>query len=877
MVRSMTKRGMPKPFAILIAFVLALYFVPFSSMSASAAEGDPVVTQEDGVNGCMGVRTTPGSENTDKRLVSGNLEPGGTVTFEITYPVDATDVAGRTTFVITDCVFIDDEPVVKYSVSFVPNTENFVLTFNLVIPDDAPIGSEYCNYAKTTAAPSESQASNRKAGPACFLIGGDVRVLKVDQDGNPLAGAEFEVVCTRPESTVDAKVIISGLVDENGDPAVAETNGRVTSVTGFTDAEGAIAIAGPAGTECTVTELNPPDGYLPEGDSSIDLTIPNGSDQLVYTFENIGTGDLTISKHAVGGSGTFHFEVDCDGTAYDHLGEDAVAIQVDAGDTETHVIGDIPIGTECTVTEEENGLFSTVVVPEDGTVTIDGDGETVAFTNTRLTGDLTITKNAVGDAGTFTFEVDCDGTAYDHLGEDAIVLEVAADGTETLVIEDIPTGTVCTVTEEENGLFSTVVVPEDGTVTIDADGEGVEFTNTRLTGGLTISKHAVGGSGTFVFDVDCEGTANDRTGDNPVTITVGADESQQILVASNIPAGTVCTVTERDNPLFTKTAQVPGNGTVTIGNNGETVSFTNTRNFGVITVTKNLVGAANGAATSFTFDVDCPGTAYDQQGLVVNVINGTSGSASTNSIPTGLTCTVTERAAPDWKLTAVVPATGAVQPGSTVTFTNTRLQGTLNISKAVSPVAGNGVVVEFGDTLTYTLTVSATGEQRQPDVIVTDYLPGFDPARPSSGKTTYVAGSAKCIGAGTCTVTGPGANGLITWSLGEMAAGTTRQVTFQVIINDVTGAAGETVAVDILNAGAVQSTRTPKKPSNQVITPVSKVLPVKVSKPPVVVLPHTGATLPVGPVVGGAIALLGMGLLLVAAAGRRPSGWTAGR
>ena len=106
-----------------------------------------------------------------------------------------------------------------------------------------------------------------------------------------------------------------------------------------------------------------------------------------------------------------------------------------------------------------------------------------------------------------------------------------------------------------------------------------------------------------------------------------------------------------------------------------------------------------------------------------------------------------------------------------------------------------------------------------------------------------------------------------------MAAGTSRQVTFQVTIDDVTGAAGETVAVDILNAGAVQSDRTPKTPSNQVVTPVSKVLPVKVHKPPVVVLPHTGAPLPVGPTVGGAVALLGLGLLLLVAASRRRSSW----
>jgi hypothetical protein len=77
------------------------------------------------------------------------------------------------------------------------------------------------------------------------------------------------------------------------------------------------------------------------------------------------------------------------------------------------------------------------------------------------------------------------------------------------------------------------------------------------------------------------------------------------------------------------------------------------------------------------------------------------------------------------------------------------------------------------------------------------------------------------------------------------------------------------VAVDILNAGAVKSDRTPTTPSNQVVTPVSKVLPVKVHKPPVVVLPHTGATLPVGKTVGGAVALLGLGLLMLAAGRRR--------
>lgn len=198
--------------------------------------------------------------------------------------------------------------------------------------------------------------------------------------------------------------------------------------------------------------------------------------------------------------------------------------------------------------------------------------------------------------------------------------------------------------------------------------------------------------------------------------------------------------------------------------------------------------------------------------------------------------------------------------------------GDLTVLKEVGPVAGNGVVVDVGDELTYTLTVTASGALNQTNVVVTDYVPGFDPARAGSGSTTYVPGSAVCLGAGTCTVTEPGADGLITWSLGSMAAGTSRQVTFKVTIDQVEGAPGESVAVDILNAGAVQSSETPKTLSNEVVTPVTQVFPVKVGQPPTVeptVLPRTGAAVPPGILAAVAITLLGLGLALLAAGRRR--------
>ena len=129
----------------------------------SAAE----VILEPGTNGCTGV--LPSNDgNTDMRLVGGTLYPGGTAIFEITYPVNASNVGKD--FTILDCAYINDVATLKYTVSFVPSNQFFVLSLTLAVPTNAPVGGEYCNYVKTTGSPTASQGSQRKAGPACFII-----------------------------------------------------------------------------------------------------------------------------------------------------------------------------------------------------------------------------------------------------------------------------------------------------------------------------------------------------------------------------------------------------------------------------------------------------------------------------------------------------------------------------------------------------------------------------------------------------------------------------------------------------------------------------------------------------------------------------------
>ena len=138
-----------------------------AAMLASTALAGTEVTLQPDASGCTGVLPSTDG-NTDMRVVGGTMVPGGTAVFEITYPLTASSVGKN--FTITACAFINDVATLKYLVSFVPSNQSFVLRMTFAVPDDAPVGGMYCNYAKTTRSPTAAQASQRKAGPACFII-----------------------------------------------------------------------------------------------------------------------------------------------------------------------------------------------------------------------------------------------------------------------------------------------------------------------------------------------------------------------------------------------------------------------------------------------------------------------------------------------------------------------------------------------------------------------------------------------------------------------------------------------------------------------------------------------------------------------------------
>src|SRR5581483_4295195 len=208
------------------------------------------------------------------------------------------------------------------------------------------------------------------------------------------------------------------------------------------------------------------------------VTVTDGSVQLghnqdiVCTITNIRrTGSLTVSKTTNGGTGTFTFDVVCDNGL-------TTVVVIEGSGTET--IDGIPTHSNCTVTERDDPLFGSTVIPADGTVVIEESGATVAFTNTRITGPLTITKTVVGGTGTFTFDVNCSDDSFDQV--------VTIEGSGSKTIPGIPSTTSCTVTEHNDPLFTSEVIPASGTVTIDAGGANVGFVNTAKPIGITLDK-----------------------------------------------------------------------------------------------------------------------------------------------------------------------------------------------------------------------------------------------------------------------------------------------------------------------------------------------------------------------------------------------------
>src|SRR5207302_1977261 len=128
-----------------------------------------------------------------------------------------------------------------------------------------------------------------------------------------------------------------------------------------------------------------------------------------------------------------------------------------------------------------------------------------------------------------------------------------------------------------------------------------------------------GASTVFTFDVSCP--ASSQT----FTLSVNTSSASSASTTDAIPTGVVCTITEQTPPTgWTDTSSSPANGQAVSGgtNGANTVTITNTRNLGHVSVAKYRAGHVAGASTVFTFDVSCPASSQSFT-LTVDASSGT--------------------------------------------------------------------------------------------------------------------------------------------------------------------------------------------------------------------------------------------------------------
>ena len=447
-----------------------------------------------------------------------------------------------------------------------------------------------------------------------------------------------------------------------------------------------------------------------------------------------------------------------------------------------------------------------VNTPDDSNPNNNQDDATTVVTAQPVP-DVTITKTAtpqvkVGDTITYSLSVMNDS-------------KVATDKTLT-VTDQVPTtvsvtnvsggnGWVCSGTQSFSCTYA-------GVLAAGATAPAITVTGTALLGAAP--------SVTNTGRVSNPDDANPNNNQDSATTVVNAPAPDLSLTKSASPADG-STVSRGERIDYTLSYANAGDGDAT----GVDISD-------VVPATTSYV---NGSATC---GVTCTAS-YDAASNTVhwslNIPAHTNGSVS-------FAVTVDSDAPDGTVITNVGHLTSGTHkvPSNTVQHLVFVPSGDLQLRKSVDATSA-----KVGDLLTYTLTAKATGDITQHDVVVTDSVPDG---------TTFK--SADCASPCTWSISA----GVVTWSLGDIAAGDSESMTFSVTV-DGPGADG-TVATEIPNLGHVKSTETPRTPSNRVVTDITTVLGTKiVNTPTPTTLPFTG--LPVLQDVLLASVLIAGGLLLL--------------
>lgn len=448
--------------------------------------------------------------------------------------------------------------------------------------------------------------------------------------------------------------------------------------------------------------------------SSSDNSIFHLDTDLKFINRVEDSGSLTVSKTLVSDAAAdkdqvFSFQVVLSDTSisgtYGEMtfNHGVASFTLKGGESKTAV--SLPAGVSYTVTESATNGFATGFTGATGTIQ-KGQHAQAVFTNTRHTGGLTVTKKVVGNIidqlKSFDFKVTLSDTTINGKYGDMTftngVAEFSLRHNQSKTATGLPSGIGYEVEETDDNGYTTTHSGKTGTIPAN-DTITVEFTNTRKTGNLKVTKtvKGIGSDKTKAFnftvvlsDSSISGTFGDMTfTDGVATFTLTDGQSK---TASGLPTGVQYTVSEQTDGGFTTTSE---GTTGTITENRTAVSeFVNTRKLGGLTVSKTVVGTQKDKTTPFHFtvtlsDSSLTGTFGDMtftNGVATfTLMDGQSKTAS--GLPTGVRYTYTVAETPDSGfITTSTGATGTIEENKSAVseFVNTRKVGDLAVRKLVT-------------------------------------------------------------------------------------------------------------------------------------------------------------------------------------------------
>ena len=499
----------------------------------------------------------------------------------------------------------------------------------------------------------------------------------------------------------------------------------------------------PQGTYVTVSELDIDGNYFSgHAAGSGAMTGQVGAGGLTLTIRNTNkmTGKLDVTKTVVNGDDNkeFTFILKVNGNVW-KTAPTGATMNTSTGefklkhDQKASFTG-LPVGVPYEVIETSDSQYTTTpglnqigtITPASATTPI-----VVEYTNTRVTGGVTIAKTVDGTAsssytgkdftftitglpsGTFHYKVTEGGTEKSSgtiANSGVIILKHG----QTATITGIPTGTSVTVTETYNHTESATVtytvkndLNETNTATKSVTSGGVSFaftnTFTTIQAKLTVKKIVNVTQNSWDTNVFPKATKEytltltkggtavaGKTGNISVggTVTTGADgtfkiKDGQTIVFEGLEVGTYSIVeaAPTDVPGFTFTSTVAGGANVAVTGDGKivdknsnpifTVTNAYTRDTGSLTVNKVVAGITT--TRDFTLTLKMGSNIVANQAFT---------SSDATRVPSSLTTDA------NGKFT--------IKAGETVTFANMPT-GSYTVEEADANIDGYGWVVAYND------------------------------------------------------------------------------------------------------------------------------------------------------------------------------------